>query len=245
MSTPIPARLLAGLFCAFLISAADAETALAVAETEAREAVAEHEEAQAALILAQDELAAARAQTGLRKAALERQRMLVSRGVGTEAAVETAALAHSAAEQAELGKRQALAQAEARINRALRGIERTTIRLDEARRRLENTELTAEFSGVLSGVTVVEGGIVSTNEKIGRLIDPSTLEVSFRLSNSQFARLVEANGGGVKNEAISATVFGAASVSTLWPCRVTTTSSSMRTPMPRQRRATEVSSGAM
>ena len=28
MSTPIPARLLAGLFCAFLISAADAETAL-------------------------------------------------------------------------------------------------------------------------------------------------------------------------------------------------------------------------
>lgn len=174
---------------------ADAETALALTETQGNEAEAELREAEAALLLAHDELAAAEAQADLRAAALERQKNLVSRGVGTEAAVETAALARSSAVQAALGKRQSLAQAEARVNRARTALDRHAINLADARRRLENTEIYAEFDGVLSGVTLVEGGLVGTNEKIGRLIDPAALEVAFRVSNTQFARLVEANGG--------------------------------------------------
>ncbi len=109
--------------------------------------------------------------------------------------METAALAHATAEQAVLGKRAALAQAETRINRAKTGLARIEVKFDEAKRRLENTEVTAEFDGVLSAVTVGRGGLVGTNEKIGRLIEPDALEVAFRLSNSQFARLVTANGG--------------------------------------------------
>jgi len=177
---------------------ADAQSALDVSTTEMTEARSELTEAKAALILAGDELAAARKQAGLRLAALERQNNLLSRGVGTEAAVETAALAEASADQAVLGKRQALALAQARVTRAKSSISRRGIGLAEAQRRLENTELFAEFDGVLSAVTLVQGGLVSTNEKIGRLIDPTALEVAFRISNLQFARLVAANDGVAK-----------------------------------------------
>lgn len=179
---------------------ADAQSALDVAETELKEVLAEQLEAAAALDLAGDELSAARAQVDLRRAARERQENLLDRGVGTEASVETAALAESSAIQAVLGKRQALAQAEARVTRSETAAARMEIRLAEARRRVNNTELFAEFDGVLSAVSVVEGGLLGTNEKIGRLIDPDALEVAFRVSNTQFARLVEANGGAVKGQ---------------------------------------------
>ena len=169
---------------------ADAQSASDVAMTELSEARSELSEATAALVLAKDELAAARAQEVLRKAALARQENLLERGVGLEANVENAALAQSAAVQAVLGKRQALAQAEARINRANSQLARRDIKLAEAARNLKNTELIAEFDGALSGITVVVGGLVGTNEKLGRLIDPLLLEADFRVSNSQFARLV-------------------------------------------------------
>jgi multidrug resistance efflux pump len=174
---------------------ADAQSALDVSLTELTEANAELTESRAALELAHDELAAARTQAKLRQAALRRQENLLDRGVGTEAAVETAALALSAADQAVLAKRQALAQAEARVNRAGTALAKREIGLEEARRRLRNTEVFAEFDGVLSTVSVLQGGLIGTNERIGRLIDPSAIEVTFRLSSVQYARLVSANGG--------------------------------------------------
>jgi multidrug resistance efflux pump len=183
-----------------VIDPADAQSALDVSRADRDEAVNELREAENALSLARDELEAARKQVSLRLTALERQQNLVTRGVGTEAAVETAALAHASAEQAVLGKRAALAQVETRINRAKTGLARVQVRLSEAERRLENTEVFAEFDGVLSGVTVVQGGMVGTNEKIGRLVDPAALEVAFRLSNSQFNRLITANGGEAAGE---------------------------------------------
>ncbi len=173
----------------------NAQSALDVALTDTSESAAELIEAKAALLLANDEVAAARAQADLRKAAHERQQNLLSRGVGTEAAVETAALALASANQAILGKRQSQAQANARINRAKTATARQEIRLNEARRKLADTEVYAEFDGILSTVSLVSGGLVSPNEKLARLIDPSAIEVAFRVSNSQFSRLVAANGG--------------------------------------------------
>jgi len=178
----------------------DAQSALDVARTDQTEAGNELTEAKAALLLARDELASARAQVVLRLKALNRQRNLRARGVSTDAAVEAAALARAAAGQAVLGKRGALAQAQTRINRAKTSLSRREIRVNEAARRLADTEVLAEFDGVLSAVQVVKGGQVGVNEKIGRLIDPSALEVVFRLSNSQFAGLIAANG----NKAVGA-----------------------------------------
>lgn len=174
---------------------ADAETAMAVATTDMGERQAELAEAKRALELARDEVVAAKAQADLRTAALTRQRDLLKRGVATEAAVETAALAASSADQAVLGKRQAEASAEARLNRSTTAVARQKIRLEEAKRNLADLEVFAEFSGTLSTVSVVEGGLVGPNEKLARLIDPAALEVAFRLSTSQYARLVAAGQG--------------------------------------------------
>lgn len=179
---------------------ANAQTALDVSLTEMTEKKAELIEAGTAQVLAVDEVAAAKAQVELRRAAQARQQNLLARGVGTAAALETAQLALASANQAVLGKRQALAQAQARISRATTALARQEIHLTETRRKLEDTKVFADFDGVLSSVTVVSGGLVSPNEKLARLIDPNALEVAFRISNRQFVRLVAANNGRASGE---------------------------------------------
>ena len=170
------------------------EDALALARTDLAEAEAEQRDANAALGIAGDDLAAAERQAGLRAQALARQKDLATRGVGTEAAVETAALAEAAAQQAVLAKRSALASAEARLAQAANTLARRAIALAEAERRLAETELTAAFSGTLTDVKVVQGRVVTSNEQVATLIDAEALEVAFRVSTAQYARLLDPAG---------------------------------------------------
>jgi len=178
----------------YQIDPTDAEADLDLARTEVREAKAELLEAEAALALADGDWKAATEQRELRQAALSRQQDLKERGVGTDAAIETAALSLSSAKQAELAKEQARAQAEARILRADINWERQEIAAAEARRRLDETSAIAPFTGVLSEVSARTGRLVGGNEKLGVLIDPAALEVAFRVSNAQFARLIDRQG---------------------------------------------------
>ena len=78
-------------------------------------AKAEEAEAARALALARDELTGAQVQARLRAQAVSRQHDLRARGVGSDAAVETAALAAASEDQAVLARRQALSQAETRV----------------------------------------------------------------------------------------------------------------------------------
>lgn len=176
------------------IDPTDYKAALDLAETDLTQAKAELHDATAALDLARDDLANARRQAELRDAALARQNDLVGRGVGTEAAVENAALAASSAAQAVLGKRQSVITAEARVATAEATLSRREIARDEAQRRLDETEIRAAFSGTLTDVTVLLGGLITPNEKLGRLVDPNKLEVGFRVSTAQYARLLADNG---------------------------------------------------
>ena len=70
---------------------------------------------------------------------------------------------------------------------------RSRIALAEAERRLADTTITAPFDGTLSETNVVEGRLVSGNERLAELIDPDDLEVSFRVSTAQYARLLDAD----------------------------------------------------
>lgn len=176
------------------VDPADAQSALDLQLTGMREAEAEQREAITAQVLAEDDLAAAEEQLVLRNAALSRQQDLAARGLGTAADRETAELAVSNARQAILSRRQALALAVARVDRAVTTLERQNVALAEARRRLAETALRAGFAGVLSGVTAVAGGLVAKNEKLGELIDPAALEVAFRISTTQYARLIDPAG---------------------------------------------------
>ena len=176
------------------IDPADTQSAVDTARADRAETAAELRDAERTLALAQDEILAAEDQVRLRENALTRQKDLLDRGVGSQAAVETAELSLSSANQSLLSRRQAAATAEARIDQAKTALQRREIALGEAERRLADTEVHAEFAGVLNNVSIVEGGLVSANETLAELIDPSALEVSFRLSTPQYARFVSDSG---------------------------------------------------
>jgi multidrug efflux pump subunit AcrA (membrane-fusion protein) len=173
---------------------ADATAARDLAQSDTARAEAEAREAERALLLSHEDVAAAQAQASLRQQALARQHDIQARGVGSVAAVETAALAASSADQALLSRRSALAQAEARVDQSKTALSRQAITLSEAERALRETELFAEFDGVLNGISTVPGRILGSNERLGELIDPTALEVAFRISTAQFARLIDPDG---------------------------------------------------
>jgi multidrug efflux pump subunit AcrA (membrane-fusion protein) len=176
------------------IDPADAQSALDTARADLSEAEADLRDAERALGLAADDILAAEDQVRLRDSALTRQQDLLDRGVGSTAAVETAELALSSARQALVSRRQAQASAEARVDQANTALERRRIALAEAERRLADTEIEAEFTGVLSEVSVVEGGLVNAGESLAQLIDPKALEVAFRVSTPQYTRLLTESG---------------------------------------------------
>lgn len=176
------------------IDPADAQAGFERAQADMLDAEAEVRDAQRGLVLARDEEATSQDQADLRKRAYGRQVDLAARGVGTAAAVETAELAAVSARQSVLSRRQAVTQAEARIDQAQTRLARARIALREAERNLTDTILQAPFAGTLSEVNLVQGRLVSANEKLAVLIDADTLEVSFRVSTAQYARLLDAAG---------------------------------------------------
>lgn len=173
---------------------ADAQSALDRARADLLDGEAEVRDAERSLILSRDEEVASQDQADLQQRAYERQVDLAGRGVGTAAAVEVAALAAASARQAVLARRQSVAIAEARIDQAQTRMARANIALAEAQRALDDTTLMAPFDGTLSETDVVAGRLASANEKLAVLIDAEALEVAFRVSTAQFARLLDEDG---------------------------------------------------
>ncbi len=175
----------------FAIDPARLETAVALAESDLAEAEAELSRTRAALVLARLDAQAAQEQLDLRAETLARQQGLAERDVGRIADLEAAALAHAAATQTAIGRQQAVAAEEARIAQAEIAVERRRIALQEAQRALGETSVAAPFDGLISASTATLGRLVSAGERLGVLIDPGELEVSFRLTATQYSRLLD------------------------------------------------------
>ncbi len=175
----------------FAIDPAEARAKLADAGVALLDAIAEEAEAREALVVAEADLAAAETQRTLRIQAHQRQRDLQQREFAAAATVEEAEMAVATAEQTVASRTLALVTARNRIDRATRAIERAAITRDEAARILAETRVIAEFDGLLSDVDSAIGRRVSANERLGLLIDLAALEVAFRVSNTQFARLLD------------------------------------------------------
>lgn len=171
-----------------------AEDAVTLAKADLAEAEGAAQAALAAVSLAVEDLQAAVAQTELRQQALERQVNIDAQGAGSPQAVETAELAVSASQQAELSRKQALAQARERVDQTSVAVTRAKVALAEAERKLADTVLYAGIGGRVEGVTVVPGAVVTANEGLGRIVDPDSLEIALRLSTAQYARLLDATG---------------------------------------------------
>jgi len=176
------------------INPASAQSALDRANNDLADAEVAARDAERAVEIARDTLTSAQEQADLRQRAYERQVDLLDRGVGSASAVETAELAAASARTAVLSARNALAQAETRVDTAANDLNRARIASDEAQRDLDDTIIRAEFDGNLSETNAVQGGLVSANEQLAQLVDDSALEVAFRVSTSQYARLLNDQG---------------------------------------------------
>lgn len=173
---------------------ADATAARDLAVADLDRAEAELRDAVAARELVREDVAAARVQAELRGRALTRRQDLAARGVSTDAATEEAELAAASAQQSLVARRQAEAQAVARVAQAETALTRQRITVAEAERRLDDTVLRADFDGTLAEVAVSAGGLVGGNERIGQLIDPDDLEIAFRISTAQYLRMLDGDG---------------------------------------------------
>ncbi|MHA6324878.1 efflux RND transporter periplasmic adaptor subunit [Roseivivax sp. CAU 1753] len=180
------------------IDPADAEAALERARSALMDAEAEARDGRRAVELARQNLAASEEQADLYARAFTRQQDLRTRGVGSATAAEAAELQASTARAAVIQRRQTLADTEARVSQAETAIARARLDVAEAERRLAATEIRAGFSGVLTGVGVVEGRLVSANEQIATLIDADALDVAFRVSTQGFAQLIDDSGRVVR-----------------------------------------------
>lgn len=178
----------------FRMDPADATAAWADARADLAAAEAELAEANAALALARGERDAAERSRALREQALGRQIDLGGRGVSSAAAEETARIALADAERALLSEEQALAAAEAATVVRDLEVQRARIVLEDAERTLAEIDIAAPFAGVLSEVEAAVGRRVGANEALARLVDLSDLELAFRVSAADFARLLDDDG---------------------------------------------------
>ena len=176
------------------IDPADSEARKTDAAAVVSEADAEVAEAREAVGAAEQELSAAERQRVLRQQSLERQRALLAKGYATRADIEAAELALAGADQSVLNRAQMVITARKRVERADLKLERANITLSDADRDVGDTRVTAPFDGTLTGIDATLGRLVSVNEKLGELIDPTALEVVFRVSNRQFAHLLDESG---------------------------------------------------
>lgn len=183
------------------IDPADPATAQADAAAALAEAEAEQADARRSLALAQTEKKAAEAQRKLRARLFERQKALVARGVSAETARDEAELALAEAERAVITLDQAVATAERRVTQSAAQVERAKLTLSQARRNVGETEIRAPFDGTLridtemeSGAGLTLGRLVQVNDMFGALIDLKAMEVWFRVSDVDFARLLDAEG---------------------------------------------------
>lgn len=178
----------------FRIDPSRLESALSLAEADVAEAKAELAESKAALELAKLEAGAAQSQLDLRIQAVTRQEDLRRRGVSTETDVDAANLARAAAEQTLINRRQVVAAADARVAQAEITVTRRQTSLVDAGRALGDATVTAPFEGVISAPDAAVGRLVSANEILGTLVDPTEMEVAFRVTNMQYSRLLNDAG---------------------------------------------------
>jgi multidrug efflux pump subunit AcrA (membrane-fusion protein) len=177
------------------IDPADYESRVAEAEAVLDEAYADVAEAEQAVAAAAIELQAAETQRVLRAAGLARQRDLAARGVASGAVVEEAELALAAAQQAVAGRGQAVVAAELRVERTRIAVKRAQLALAEASRALRDTAILAPFDGIVADVGAGLGDLLAVNAPVGTLIDPAALEIAFRVTHAQYARLGTTEGG--------------------------------------------------
>ena len=165
-------------------------------------------EAQEAYALEERSIQAAQSALTSARTDLDRAQSLLSSGAATQQTVDTRELTVSEREQALLERQSNLVTLNAQILRQRAAIEQARYALETAQRDLDNTEITAPFTGVVTARNLTEGAYVSANEVAVSLYDSSALEVSFNVSDRDYSVLAR-EGLSDRSIAVSRTTGGA------------------------------------
>jgi len=157
------------------------------AEADARLSLAE---AQEAYKLQELKLAAAKTSLASAEADLERARALNANGNLTDKELDTRNVTVSNSRQSVSEIDSGLFTLKAQIDRQQAAIISAQLNLEQARRDLANTSITAPFDGIVVSESVGLGSYVTANETIASLYDPSALDVSFTISDLQYGQLI-------------------------------------------------------
>ena len=136
-----------------------------------------------------EQLAFAENQLEFARADLERARTLAETGALTMKQVEDRELLVSQRAQAVSTRRNNLLIEQASLDQQLATRDRLLWRVRQAERDLENTEIVAPFSGVVTQSDVEMGRIVSANDATVSLYDDTALEARFTLTDAQYGRV--------------------------------------------------------
>lgn len=159
------------------------------------EAAARMEEFEARLRSTEIGLEQSRTQLALRQRDLERAQKLFSRGTVSQAYVDDRQFAYTSQAQAMEQAKSELEIQKARVEQQRATVRRLDVAVNQAKRNLQQTNLTAPYDAIVSGVQAELGKNVSPNDRIATLTDAAALEVRFTLSDQQYGRLIEKADG--------------------------------------------------
>jgi membrane fusion protein, multidrug efflux system len=159
------------------------------------EAQARLKEIKAQIKAEEDSIIYAREQLKLSRRDLERANKLVRKGSVTAQGAEQRELVVSQRRQTVEGKLANLAILRAKAEQQVAGLDSLQWQLQRAKRNRRDTELKAPFSGYIADVNADMGKLLNVNDKVALLLDNSWMDVVFTLSDRQYGRLLEGQGG--------------------------------------------------
>lgn len=128
-------------------------------------------------------------QEELRKLELERRVSLSGEGIISKKANDDSNIAYLSSRQIRITNDYETKRLKAKIKRLEAAILRSEVKVDIAKRNLNETLLKAPFDGVLTDISVAIGKWVNTRDYVAQIIDNVNLEVLFHMSDEQYGRI--------------------------------------------------------
>ncbi len=169
--------------------------ALAEAEANLVEAKARITENEAQISLEQGKFAAAQEQLQLATADLKRIESLKQRQAATQQQLEIRKLVVSQRKQTAAVAKDTIEVQKAKIEQLRASLLRLQWRVDQARRNLDSTALTAPFDGIVRSSTAEVGRALTANDVVVSMYEADTMEVRFTLTDGQFGGLQSEQSG--------------------------------------------------
>ena len=169
--------------------------ALAEAEAQLAEAKAKVVETKASIAVENGNLKSAEIQLELAETDLKRAIPLAKQGTVSKRTLDDRRLLSVQRAQSVTQIQNNLRVWEARKDQQEAAIQRIATTVEQAQRRLKETQLQAPFDAYVTEVGAQIGRMLNVNDRVATLIDRNWIDARFNLTDQQFGRLTRAGGG--------------------------------------------------